>query len=131
MMKLVIFGAVASMCLAPMWRLAEIGAVSWPFAVLMEAVAIPLVLAVVAFPMVRKGPHKDWLVRALLMTSLGIGLGAAIYSCSGPQQDRLPSTSGPVPARPWGLFGAIIVVLGVLFVILLRQFVPDRNSTGR
>ena len=51
MMKLVVFGAVGSLCLAPMMRLAEIGAVGWPFAILMEAVAIPMVLALAAFPM--------------------------------------------------------------------------------
>ena len=80
MMKLVVFAAVASLCLVPVVRRAEIGAVSWPFAVLMEAVAIPMVLAIVAFPLVKRGPLKDWVIRALLLTSVGVILGAAIYS---------------------------------------------------
>ena len=96
-MKLVVFAAVASLCLVPMVRWAEIGAVSWPFAILMEAVAIPMVLAVVAFPMVKRGPLKDRLIRALLLTSVGVILLAAIYSLVWAQSVHSLSTSGPVP----------------------------------
>jgi hypothetical protein len=123
-MKLVIFGAVASMCLAPMMRLAENGAVSWPFALLLEAVAIPLVLAVAVFPLVRKGPLKDWLIRALLLTSTGIGLGAAVYSLAwaarGPRSLNVWANSG----MPVGMAWAFVVVLGIPFAILFRKVVP-------
>jgi hypothetical protein len=75
MMKLVIFAAAESMCLAPMVRLAEAGIVDWSWVILGEAVAIPVVLALVAFPLVRRGPYKDWLIRTLLLISVSIALG--------------------------------------------------------
>jgi hypothetical protein len=124
MMKLVVFGAVASMCLAPMWRLADAGVVTWPQMLLGEAVAIPTVLAVVAFPIVRKGPRRDWLIRALLATSLGIGLLSTIYALFwasvGPPSLNLWAGSGATV----GFFRAVIVIFGFLFALLLRQVVP-------
>ena len=42
-MKLVIFAAAASMCLAPMVQLAEAGIVDWQWVTLGEAVGIPVV----------------------------------------------------------------------------------------
>ncbi|MGP0068257.1 MAG: hypothetical protein ACLQGP_32260 [Isosphaeraceae bacterium] len=124
MMKLVVFGAVASMCLAPMWRLAEAGIATWPRVILGEAVAIPMVLAVAAFPLVRKGPNKDRLIRALLATSLSIGLLETIYAlnwaAAGPPSLNVWAGSGATP----GFFRAVIVVLGIPFVMLSRQVLP-------
>jgi hypothetical protein len=126
MMKLVVFAAVASLCLVPMVRLAEMGAVSWPFAVLLEAVAIPLVLALLAFPMVKRGPLKDWLIRALLLTSVGVILGAAIYSLVwasvGPPSLNLWAGSGMTVEFVW----QVIFVLGIPFILLLRELMPGR-----
>ncbi len=123
MLKLVVFGAMASMCLAPMWRLAEAGVVSWPRMLLGEAVAIPTALAVAAFPIVRKGPRKDWLIRASLLTSLGIGLLTAIYTLvcgpAGPPSLNLWAGTGATVGFVW----AVIVILGLPFVFLLRQVV--------
>jgi hypothetical protein len=124
LMKLVVFGAVASSSLAPMVHLAEIGAVTWPFVFLLESMAIPLVLALVMFPLVRQGPLKDWLIRALLMTSAGVGLGAAIYSLvwasKGPQSLNIWATSGMTVGMVW----AFVVVLGFPFAILLWKVTP-------
>jgi hypothetical protein len=131
MMKLVVFGALASMCLAPMWRLAEAGVVTWPLMLLVEAVAIPMVLAVAAFPLVRKGPRKDWLIRALLVTSLGIGLLAAIYSLAwasvGPPSLNVWASSGATVGFVW----YIIVLLGLLLVLLLWPIVTGLCSPRR
>ncbi len=125
MMKLVAFGAVGSFCLAPMMRLAEIGAVGWPFAILMEAVAIPMVLALAAFPMVSRGPKKDWLIRGLLMMSLAVILGAAIYSLAwgsvGPQSLNIWAAGSSIGV---GFLWFVIVVVGIPFMLLLRQIVP-------
>ena len=79
MMKLVVFGAVGSLCLAAMMLLAEVGAVGWPFEILMEAVVIPMVLALAAFPVLSRGPSYR-LIRGLLMTSLAVILVVAIFS---------------------------------------------------
>lgn len=123
MMKLVAFGAVASLCLAPGIRLAGPG--GWPFVLLLEAVAVPLVLALVAFPLVRKGPLKDWLVRALLTVSVGFALGWAVallawvinFHASRRVPIDYPFVSGIV---------VVIIVLGSALALLLRRVVPGR-----
>ena len=123
MMKLVIFGAVASMCFAPMWRLTVAGAVSWPRMLLGEAVAIPMVLAIAAIPMIRNGPHKDWLIRSLLLTSVWIALASVIYALNwaavGPSALNVWAGSGATR----GFFRLVIVVLGVPVVLLVWQLV--------
>src|SRR5262249_1789957 len=80
LMELVIFAAAASFCLAPMIRLAMLGAVAWEWMLVGVAMGVPVVLALVAFPLVRSGPLKDWLIRALLLASVGVGLGFSFYS---------------------------------------------------
>src|ERR1035441_2929942 len=80
MMKLVIVAAVASASVAPFVRFKEIGATpTWTAVYSWAAFVVPLVSALVAFPLVRKGPLKDWLIRVLLMTSVAVALGFAIY----------------------------------------------------
>ena len=132
MMKLVVFAAVASLCLVPMVHWAEIDAVSWPFVVLMEAVTIPMVLALVAFPLVKKGPLKDWLIRALLLTSVGVILGAASYSlfwgAVGPQSLNLWARSTGMTV---GFLWEVIVVLGFPFLLLLRNWCPAVAPSAR
>jgi hypothetical protein len=125
MMKLVAFGASASLCLAPGVRLAEAGAGRWPFVHLLEAVAIPLVLALVAFTLVRKGPLKDWLIRTLLMVSVGVALGWAVavlvwvinFHASRRVPVDYPFLSGIV---------VVIIVLGLALTLLLRRVMPGR-----
>jgi hypothetical protein len=125
MMKVVAFVAIASLCLVPVVRWAEMGAVSWPFAILMEAVAVPIVLAIVAFPLIRRGPLKDWMIRALLMISVGVILAAAIYSliwgATGPQSLNLWARSTGLTV---GFLRYVIVVLGLPFLLLLQRLVP-------
>jgi hypothetical protein len=109
-MKLVVFGAVASMCLAPMWRLADAGVVTWPQMLLGE------------------GPRKDWLIRALLTTSLGIGLLEMIYAlfwaAVGPPSLNVWAGSGATP----GFFRVVIVLLGIPFVLLSWQVLPGLSA---
>jgi DNA-directed RNA polymerase subunit RPC12/RpoP len=79
MMKLVVFGAIASACVAPAYHLHEIGVGTLPALLILEGVSVPLVLALAAFPLVRKGPLKDWLIRTLLMVSISVALGFAAF----------------------------------------------------
>jgi DNA-directed RNA polymerase subunit RPC12/RpoP len=79
MMKLVVLGAVASLCLAPGYRLVELGVSTWPGFLILEGVSVPLALALAVFPLVRRGPLKDWTIRALLLSSVSIALGFAAY----------------------------------------------------
>src|SRR4051794_28630200 len=79
MLNLVIVGAVASWSVAPIVRLKLVGAApTWAVVFLWGAIAVPLVSAIVAFPLVRKGPLKDWLVRVLLLASVTSALVFAI-----------------------------------------------------
>jgi hypothetical protein len=72
MMKIIVFAAVASACLAAGVQHAQVFPQAWFGVVMTEAVVIPLALAVTAFPLVRFGPQKDWLIRALVMTALAM-----------------------------------------------------------
>jgi hypothetical protein len=130
MMKLVVFGAVASASAVPMVRLTEIGAITWPFLALFEAVAIPLVLALVAFPLVHQSPLKDWLIRVLLLISVGSVLGAAIYSLAW-------ASSGPPSLNVWAsgmhveFLWFVIAVTGAPFILLVRLVVPARQDKNQ
>jgi hypothetical protein len=84
MMKLVGFAAAASLCLAPFVRLADAGALSWPFVLMGEGVGIPLVLAIVALLLLRTNARKDKVVRILLLISAVTALGVAMHPLLGP-----------------------------------------------
>jgi hypothetical protein len=72
MTKLVVFAAVASACLAAGVQHAEMFPQAWFGTLMTEAVVVPLMLAVTTFPLVRQGPQKDWLIRALLMVAIAM-----------------------------------------------------------
>jgi hypothetical protein len=72
MMKLVVFAAVASVCLAAGVEYAAIFPRARWSVLMTEGVAIPLLLAVTAFPLVGQGPRKDWLIRALLFAAIAM-----------------------------------------------------------
>jgi hypothetical protein len=133
MMKLVVFGAIASATLTPLVRLAQSGAVSWPFAILMDAAGVPIVLAVAAFLLVQSGPLRDWLVRSLLLASIGVIIGAAVYSLfwasTGPQW--LNVWASPTIAVPVGFIHTVLAILGIPFVLLMPQVVPGRCPACR
>jgi len=74
MMKIVVFAAVASACIAAGVEYAAIFPRDWWSVLMTEGIAIPLLLAVTAFPLVRQGPQKDWLIRLLLTVSIATAL---------------------------------------------------------
>jgi hypothetical protein len=123
MMKLVVFGAIASACSAPGVRLAAVGVGSWSFFLLLDAVVIPLVLALVAFPLVRKGLLKNWLIRALLMVSVGVALGWAVAMLVWVVNFH---ASRRIPVDYLFLSSIVIVItlLGLALSLLLRRVVP-------
>lgn len=125
MMKLVVFGAIASACLAPGYHLIELGVSTWSGSLIMEGVIVPLALALTAFPLVRKGPIKDWLIRALLLVSVTVALGVAIYLLifiiAGWASRRM---SLEVAFLAYDALG--LAVLGLAFVLLARGLVPRR-----
>jgi hypothetical protein len=116
-MKLVMFAAAASMCLAPMVRLAEAGAVEWEWVILGEAVGIPVVLAILAFPLLRRGPNKDWLIRMLLLISVSIALGFAVFSLT-------------LGGMIWSVTGATRATLYFVLIVLTPPFVVLAHRLG-
>jgi hypothetical protein len=127
MMKLVVFGAIASACLAPGYHLIELGVAPWPGILIMESVVVPLVLALAAFPLVRKGSLKDWFIRAALLVSVTVAIVFGIYltifffaGLSG-RQGRPDVTFLTIDVL-------VIAVLGLFLVELVRGLVPRRCS---
>jgi hypothetical protein len=108
MMKLVVFGAAASLCLLPMRPLVEQGVITWQTALLWESVAIPLSQAAVAFALVKPGRFRDGLIVALVVTALVMALGVVTYYVTW----GAPSGSAVTP-------GFLLVVLGLLVGPLL------------
>jgi hypothetical protein len=123
MMKLVIFAAAACASVAPMAQLYDVGVIHDVGAVVIwSAVAAPLACAVAAFPLVRGGPFKDWLIRALLANSVAVALGFAIH---------LLTWSAILWFRGGSLYGfsflqtaAVVTVLSFALVVLLRRVIP-------
>ncbi len=111
MMKLVVFGAAASLCLLPMQALVEEGVVTWPTVLIWEAAAIPLSQAVVAFALVKPGRFRDALILGLLGISLLVALGTAIY--------LLVQGVGMPEATPAFLFWVILLLVVPLRLAVL------------
>jgi hypothetical protein len=106
MMKLVVFGAAASLCLLPMRPLVEEGVITWQTALLWESVAIPLSQAVAAFALVKPGRFRDGLIVSLVVTALVTALGVVLYYVT------------------WGAAYAGGVTLGFLLAILALLLGP-------
>jgi hypothetical protein len=79
LMKMVIFCAVASACVAPMFHLWRVGVAQASAVVVFEAFLVPLVLAGLSFILVRRGPWKDDLIAFLLLCSVSVALGFAVW----------------------------------------------------
>ncbi len=105
----------------------------------MECVGIPLVLAIVALPLVRKGPVKDWLVRILLLVPVTFSLfmipgfflvKAIVLYRSGAialyRSGRLASDDPDMLVIVGCVSFGCIIVLGFVFALLLRRVVPGR-----
>jgi hypothetical protein len=129
MMKLVAFSAIVSFCLTPGTQLAkELG---WGFALVMECVGIPLVLAIVALPLVRKGPLKDWLIRILLLVPVGftllmLPLAFLVSAVVLRPSRRLPSNEPGMLVLGGCISLGCIIVFGWAFAQFLRRVVPGR-----
>jgi hypothetical protein len=139
-MKLVAFSAIVSFCLALGSRLedeltgpldSKHRALSRSIVLVMEGVGIPLVLAVVALPMLQKGPLKDWLIRILLLVPVSFTLftipgiflvSAILHYRSGQLAGDDPGTLVKAGSISLGCF----IVLGWMFLHLLRRAVPGR-----
>jgi hypothetical protein len=124
MMKLVIIAAFASAAVAPIARLKDQGGTpSWWTVVVWAAVVAPLVSALVAFPLVRKGSLKDWLIRALLTVSVAVAFGLAIFFLV--WQVRFAISRRISPDYHFLLpTGAVAILLGFAVTLLVSRVIP-------
>jgi hypothetical protein len=124
MMKLVVFAATACAAVEPMAQLKEQGVVGdWTAVMIWAAVAAPLACAVTAFPVIRRGPFRDWLIRVFLLASVSAALGFAFYIVG--WHVLLVTLRGRHLYAFSSLEGlAIIAALGLAFIFLLRRVVP-------
>jgi hypothetical protein len=112
MMKLVVFGAAASLCLLPMQPLLEEGVVTWQTALLWESAAIPLSQAVAAFALVKPGRFRDGLILTLVVTALLTAPGVVLYYLTW----GAASAGGVTPGF---LLLVLALLLGPLLTVLL------------
>jgi hypothetical protein len=128
LMKLVVALATASACMTPFTRLVDLGMADWKSVAVAGTVVVPLVLAVASFPLVRRGPLKDWLIAALLTCAvvaafvlvnvfLLLTFGAMLSRGMLPRADDLVQLA---------ILMASEFVLGAGLVFLARRVVPRR-----
>jgi hypothetical protein len=85
-MKCVVYCAVASACVAPMFHLWRVGVVDGGttrgliFIALFEAVVAPLAWVGLSLCLIRRGAWRDGLITTLLLCSVGVALGFACWT---------------------------------------------------
>jgi hypothetical protein len=125
-MKLVVFAALASACIAPGFRLWELGISTARNLMLLEAAAVPLAWAAASFVLVRRGPSRDRAVTALLLFPVSIGLVYAVW-CLLPLLRAIgsPRSWSLIPnAREWLLvLIAVTLTLATAWVFLCFRLI--------
>jgi hypothetical protein len=125
LINLVVFAALALACLAPLVHDAESNGLWW-MVIIVGVVVVPLVWALAAFPLVRKGLFKDRLILALVTVSLGSMFG--LLASFAVMHTRFILVQAGRAER----FVSIILIVEILGVIglaaalifLLRRVVP-------
>jgi hypothetical protein len=127
MIILVVFAALAFACLAPLVHLAENNG-RWSIVIIGGVVVVPLVWALAAFPLVRKGLFKDWLIRALLMVAVSVAFALHVFFAVMSTRGVFLRLSQEERFEYITLAGIIlaVIVLGFALIFLLRRVVPGR-----
>jgi hypothetical protein len=115
-MKLVVYCAVASACVAPMvqlWRIVVVaGSLQGLVAVvLFESVLVPLVWVALSLLLVRRGAWRDGLICTLLLCSVSVALGIASWS--------LFAYTIPAYGNPFERVGLSALTLHVMVILTL------------
>jgi hypothetical protein len=125
-MKLVAFAALTSACIAPGFRVWELGIGTARDLVLLEAATVPLAWAAASFVLVRRGPSRDRAVTSLMLCPVSIGLGYAVW-CLLPLLRAIGSPRGwsLIPnAREWLLaLIAVTLTLATAWVFLCFRLI--------
>ena len=119
-MKLVAGCALASAYVLPLVRLAEAGIASWSAMLVVGAISVPLVFALTTIFLAKKGPFKDWLIRVLSMTSIGIALGFVAHALATNLatwiQRGVPFDLHSLASL--AVLGLPVIILGLIFIRL-------------
>jgi hypothetical protein len=128
MMKLVAAFAFASAYVLPLVRLAEAGTATWSAMLIVGAIGIPLVFALSTIVLARKGVLKNWLIRVLSMTSVGVALGVSAHALVTAVAAWIRRGVPPDPhsLAPMAVFGLPVIVLGLIFTHLLQGVASAR-----
>jgi hypothetical protein len=128
MMKLVVGCACASAYVLPLVRLAEAGIAPRSTMIVVGAISVPLVFALVTIALARRGPLKDWLIRVLAMTSVGVALGVVAYAfvTAGTTWFRRGVPSDLQSLATLAGLSLPVIVLCLIFTRLLRSVVSAR-----
>jgi hypothetical protein len=116
-MKLVVYCAVASACVAPMvqlWRIVVVDAGSLQglvAVVLFESVLVPLAWVALSLLLVRRGAWRDGLICTLLLCSVSVALGIASWS--------LFAYTIPAYGNPFERVGLSALTLHVMVILTL------------
>jgi hypothetical protein len=124
MMKLVIFAAVACAAVAPVAQLKQYGVIhDWTAVLIWASVAAPLACAVTLFPVIRRGPLRDWLIRVFLLVSVSAALGYALYFV-GWEVFLVMRWGQWLYGFSWLEAATVVPVLSLAFIFLLWRVVP-------
>ena len=128
LMKLVAALCAASAVVAPLVRMTLYAGAGWKTAAIFGAMTAPIVLAVVSFPLVRRGPWKDSLIAALLAIPVVLGFGLInAFLCFIVGWGRLFNRGFPLQdLAEFGALAAADVVLGLALIFLARRIIPRR-----
>src|SRR4051794_29117478 len=78
--KVILACAVASACITPTFRLFQYGLANLSSVLIVDAIAVPLVWALLGYVLVRRGPRRALMIVALLLCSVMVALGSLIWA---------------------------------------------------
>lgn len=122
MMKVVVGFALATAYVLPFVRLAEAGIATWTAMLVVGAIGVPLVFALVTVVLGRTGDLKDWLIRILCTTSVGVAFGVVVSSFATPAATwiRRDPPSDLRSLAPVAVLGLPVILFGLILTRLLR-----------
>ena len=130
-MKLVVYGAVAAACAAPMLRLWGAGFVEGGtrrglvLVALFEAIVVPLAWACLSFVLLPRGPSRDRWIAAMLLGSVAMAAAISLWLLVAYTVPAYRNLSGP-PEKRVDLTSLVIHLLAILALTAATAFLALR-----
>lgn len=125
LIKLVFACAVACACLIPTTRLVQQGIANVGPMLAVDAMIVPLVWALLAFALVRRGPRRTVLIDGLILCAISvpIGLGGVYLPYIGwlVARGQLPGPTARGPALMMVVLELVVAPLAVWLVVRLAR----------